>query len=83
MRKPNRKEVPINGTKALMDEWLTARELAPRLKMSPSTIYSLVRRGSGIPCASVSKGKILFSWASVNAWLHRLEEKKARMNFED
>jgi excisionase family DNA binding protein len=68
---------------AEQDEWLTAKELAPRLRMSPSTIYSLVRRGSSIPCAKVSKGKILFSWASVGKWLHELESKKRRNDFED
>jgi hypothetical protein len=66
-----------------IDEWLTVRELAPRLKMSPSSIYSLVRRDSGIPCAAVSPGKILFSWVSVNKWLHELETKKRKRNFED
>lgn len=65
------------------DEWLTAKELAPRMKMSPSSIYSLVRRGSGIPCAMVSKGKILFSWVSVNAWLHELEAKKRKRDFQE
>ncbi|MDP2971703.1 MAG: helix-turn-helix domain-containing protein [Deltaproteobacteria bacterium] len=66
-----------------IDEWLTPKELAVRLKMSPSTVYSLVRRGAGIPCAAVSKGKILFSWVSVNKWLHELEEENRKRNFED
>jgi AraC-like DNA-binding protein len=80
----NKEEVRNECTRiAEQDEWLTAKELAPRLKMSPSTIYSLVRRGSDIPCASVSKGKILFSWGSVNKWLHQLEIKKKRRNFEE
>jgi excisionase family DNA binding protein len=69
--------------KQTFDEWLTPKELAVRLKMSPSTVYSLVRRESGIPCARLTKGKLLFSWASVNAWLHKLESEKRRKNFEE
>ena len=65
------------------DQWLTAKELAPRLKMAPSTVYSLVRRRSGIPCAMVSKGKILFNWKSVDRWLHQLEKESRHRNFED
>ena len=66
-----------------MDEWLTARELAPRLKMSLSGVYSLVRRNKGIPHARVSEGKILFCWESVSKWLHDLETKKRKADFED
>lgn len=65
------------------DEWLTAKELAPRIKKSVSYVYSLVRRKSGIPYAEPSPGTILFSWTSVNAWLHELERQKRRRNFED
>jgi hypothetical protein len=65
------------------DEWLTARELAPLMKMSPSSVYSLVRRESGIPFARISPAKILFNWKSVNRWLHDLEVKKRKRNFED
>ena len=65
------------------DQWLTAKELAPRLKMSASSVYSMVRRGSGLPCARVTKGKLLFNWHSVTVWLHELEKEKQRRNFED
>lgn len=84
MRKVNKLELPKEAVKiAEEQEWLTAQELAPRLKKSPSTIYSLVRRRTGIPYAQPPGTKIiLFSWKSVNMWLHALEEKKARDNFE-
>jgi hypothetical protein len=68
---------------AELDEWLTAKELAPRIKKSVSYVYSLVRRDSGIPYAEPSPGTILFSWQSVNRWLHLLESEKRRRNFED
>lgn len=71
------------GDRLVSDEWLTPKELAIRLKMSPSTVYSLVRRGNGIPCARPTKGKLLFNWGSVNACLHQLESQKARKNFQD
>jgi excisionase family DNA binding protein len=85
MRKTNKQETPNEGAGiAMVEEWLTAQELAPRLKKSPSTIYSLVRRGTGIPYAQPPGTKIiLFSWQSVNAWLHKLEGDKRRKNFED
>jgi hypothetical protein len=51
--------------------------------MSVSTIYSLIRRGSGLPYTPVSKGKILLNWGSVNKYLHEIETKKARKNFEE
>lgn len=64
------------------DVWEPAKKIAVRLGKSTSYIYSLVRRGSGIPYAEPSPGTILFSWRSVDKWLHTLEEKKARDNFE-
>jgi excisionase family DNA binding protein len=71
-------------TKPAQDEWLTAQELAPRLKLSSSTIYSLVRRGTGIPYAQPPGTKIIrFSWKSVDAWWHELEMRKAKLNFKD
>jgi excisionase family DNA binding protein len=69
--------------KQILEEWLTTKELAPRLKSSPSGIYSLVRRESGIPHVRLSRGKILFNWKSVNEWLHELENQKRKRNFED
>jgi hypothetical protein len=84
MRKTSKQEIQNEAARiAEEQEWLTAQELAPRLKKSPSTIYSLVRRRTGIPYAQPPGTKIiLFSWQSVNAWLHELEEKRQRRNFE-
>ena len=65
------------------DGWLTPKEIAPRIRMSPSTVYALIRRGSTIPYVRVSKKKILLNWGSVDKWLHNLERKKGRANFED
>lgn len=80
------------GSLKQRDEWLTAQELAPRMGKSPSYIYKLVAlakqlegkgKNGGIPYSEPSKGTILFSWQSVNAWLHELEKKKSYWNFED
>jgi hypothetical protein len=68
---------------AEQDEWLTAKQIAPRMQSSPSSVYSLVRRKSGIPFARLSPGKILFNWKSVSRWLHELEEENRKRNFED
>lgn len=74
------------------DEWITAKELAPRIKKSGSYVYKLVRlakaceakgKDGGIPYSEPSSGTILFSWKSVNGWLHDLETKKAKANFQD
>jgi len=67
-----------------LDVWLSAKEIAARLQKSPSTIYSLVRRKSGIPCAKIPGTKIvLFNWDSVNKWLHQLEAENRKKNFEE
>ena len=82
MQRPNKQEPKNEPTKsAEQEKWIPAKEIAPRIGKSTSYIYSLVRRGSGIPYAEPSKGTLLFNWNSVNKWLHALEEKKARDNF--
>jgi excisionase family DNA binding protein len=84
MGKTAKEQVANEGARtAEKDEWLTPKQLAQRLPMSVSTIYSLIRRGSGIPYTPVSKGKILLNWRSVNKYLHEKETTKARKNFED
>lgn len=65
------------------EKWVPAKEIAPRIGKSTSYVYSLVRRGSGIPYAEPSPGTILFSWKSVDAWLHELESEKKKKNFEE
>ena len=85
MRKPN-KQIPNDGAIGTQeDSWLTAQELALRMGgKSRSTIYSLVRRGSGIPYVQLPKSNIiLFNWKSVSEWLHKLEEENRKRNFED
>jgi predicted DNA-binding transcriptional regulator AlpA len=79
------KKIPTTVTVAVPEEgWLTAQQLALRMGgKSRSTIYSLVRRESGIPYAKLPKSNIiLFNWKSVDQWLHKLEEENRRKNFE-
>lgn len=74
------------------DDLMTAKELGPKMKKSASYVYKLVHlakdlekkgKNGGIPYSETSPGTILFSWRSVNKWLHDLETKKAYWNFED
>ena len=48
-------------------EWLTRREIATRLKKTPRTIDSYVRRGY-LPCIRVARS-ILFRWSEVEKHL--------------
>jgi hypothetical protein len=75
-----------------IDDWQSPKDLAIRIKKSPSFVYKLVRvakelkskgKDGGIPFAEPSKGTILFSWSSVNKWLHLLETAKRYKNFEE
>ena len=84
MRKTHRQEVP-NEDITIAEVWESAKKIAPRIDKSASYVYKLVReskelqakgKNGGIPFAEPSKGTILFSWTSVNAWLHELENKK-------
>jgi excisionase family DNA binding protein len=76
VEKPNNHVVEDDG-------WLTPKEIAPKIRMSKSGLYSLIRRGSTIPYVRISKKKILLNWASVDQWLHDVEAKKKRANFEE
>ncbi|MGA2466864.1 MAG: hypothetical protein ABSH06_21265 [Thermodesulfobacteriota bacterium] len=82
MRKTPKQEVP-NEDLTIADVWEKAKRIAPRMSISPSTLYSLIRRGSTIPHVKLSSGIIVFNWASVNRWLHELEANKRKRNFED
>ena len=84
MRKAANNQKPENVSAKIEDEkWIPAKEIAPRIGKSTSYVYSLVRRGSGIPYAEPSPGTLLFNWESVNAWLHELEKAKRKRNFDD
>jgi hypothetical protein len=85
VRKAANKQKPENVSAKIAEEeeWIPAKEIAPRIRKSTSYVYSLVRRGSGIPYAQPSPGTLLFNWKSVNAWLHGLEKAKRRANFEE
>jgi len=67
----------------LNDEILTVQELAERLKVKKSTIYSLTsHRGRvraenrPLPCIKVGK-QLRFNWRLVCQWLTELEEHRA------
>ena len=55
-----------------MEEYLTVKELAERIKLAPQTIYNLISLGRfvlGIHYVKPSPKKVLFKWAAVVAWL--------------
>jgi predicted DNA-binding transcriptional regulator AlpA len=64
-------------------EWVKAKDIAPRMSLSVSTLYSLIRRGSTIPHVRLTSGVIVFNWGSIDKWLHEQEAKKRRANFEE
>jgi hypothetical protein len=56
-----------------MEEYLTAKELAARIKMAPGTIRNLVCQKvfiEEIHYLKPTPRKILFIWSAVEAWLH-------------
>jgi excisionase family DNA binding protein len=54
-----------------MDELLTVRELAARLRLHPKTLYAFVARGS-IPHIRIGR-RVLFSAEQVQIWLRARE----------
>jgi len=84
MQRPNKQEPKNEPTKtAEQEKWVSAKEIAPQIGKSTSYVYSLVRRGSGIPHVEPSPGTILFHWPSVHQWLLDVQAKKAKANFND
>ncbi len=84
MPKANKQEVQKQLAVTTESEgWVRARKIAPRMGMSTSYIYSMIRRGSTIPHVEPSPGTILFHWPSVHQWLLDVQAKKAKARFED
>ena len=81
MAKGNNQKVQKKAPEIDGDGWLTPKEIAPRMRMSPSGVYTLIRRGSTIPYVRLSPKKILLNWKSVDAWLHQKEANKIEENF--
>ncbi len=65
-----------------MDDLLNSKQLAQKIGVRPSTIYSWVSRGVDIPCIRI-QGTLRFRESSVEAWLIEKESRKKRQNFED
>jgi hypothetical protein len=56
-----------------MEEYLTAKELAARIKMAPGTVRNLVWRKvltENIHYLKPTPKKVLFIWSAIEAWLH-------------
>ncbi len=54
------------------DEYLTTKELGLRIKYATQTIYNMISKGvfiEGQHYIKPSKGKLLFIWSAINAWL--------------
>ena len=56
-----------------MEEYLTTAELSTRIKMAPGTIRNLVCKNEfkkNTHYVKPTKGKLLFVWSEIEAWLH-------------
>ena len=57
-----------------MEEYLTTKELAQRVKMAPGTIRNLVWKQElkeNIHYVKPTPRKVLFIWAEIKKWLYR------------
>lgn len=64
----------------VMEEYLTAKELAARIKMAPGTVRNLVWQKvltEGIHYLKPTPRKVLFIWSAIEAWLHGNYPKEA------
>lgn len=60
-----------------MEQYLTVKELAERIKMAPGTVRNLVWRKEfkeNIHYLKPTPRKILFIWSAVEAWLHGAQD---------
>ena len=56
-----------------MEEYLTTKQLANRIKMAPGTIRNLVWKNQlqeNIHYVKPTSGKLLFIWSAVEQWLY-------------
>ena len=56
-----------------MEQYLTAKELGERIKMTPGTIRNLVWKKvfiKGVHYLKPTPRKLVFIWSAVEAWLH-------------
>jgi excisionase family DNA binding protein len=58
-----------------MEQLLTARELATRLRVTPPTVHAWHRRG-WIPCLRAGRRPVLFDVAEVESALRKRAERK-------
>lgn len=59
---------------ALLDDYVTRRELAQELRCSERTIIRLEREPDGLP-STLLGGRVLYRRASVAQWLERRERR--------
>lgn len=64
-----------------MERYLTAKELAKRLSVTPATIHAWHRRG-WIPAMRAGRRPVLFSFAEVVEALRRRERENGGENGE-
>ncbi|MDY6838846.1 MAG: helix-turn-helix domain-containing protein [Thermodesulfobacteriota bacterium] len=59
---------------AIMEEYLTVRELSERIKFSKRTLYNLIYEGilvRGKHYIKPRPKKILFKWSAIQAWIEQ------------
>ena len=66
-----------SNTRHLMEEYLTATELAVRIKFSRQTLYNLIYKGSfvlGKHYLKPTPKKLLFKWSEIQKWMGDSED---------
>jgi excisionase family DNA binding protein len=61
----------------ILDDYLTAEQLAGQLHVTPRTVYRWCSLGEGPPRTTIG-GKRFFRLTAVRAWLEKSEEPLAR-----
>lgn len=70
---------PDEYSELAMEEYLTTKELAKRIKMSQGTIRNLVWKGQfkeNVHYVKPTSRKLLFVWSEVEAWLRKESSHK-------
>lgn len=60
-----------------MEQYLTAKELGERIKMTPGTIRNLVWKKvfiKGVHYLKPTPRKLVFIWSAVEGWLHGAQD---------
>ncbi len=69
-----------------MEEYLTTKELAARIRYSEQTIYNMIHKGTlilGEHYIKPTPKKLLFRWSAMRDWLGETPSLPAHINAQD